>query len=155
MNISDQRVLVAHLKKRQNLLGSASNSSTSSFVAAGTYATFVASLGSAAFVATSTFSTAAQGAKADTALQSVPDASTSVKGLVKKAAVLTAAPPITITDSTGGSVSTTLAAITGAVYADDSAIIKNALASIADNLNKANARLEDLIAKQQTAGQQT
>jgi len=99
--------------------------------------------------------TSSQGSKADSALQSVPDATTSVKGLALKSAALTNAAPGAMTINVGGSISLTLAAITGAVYATDSTSIKNVISSIADTLNKTNLRLEELISKQQSAGQQT
>lgn len=112
-------------------------------------------IGTAATHAESDFATSGQGAKADSAVQSVPDASTGVKGIVKKSAVLTAGASSAITDNTGGAPITTWPAIVGAVYATDAPDIKNAISSIAVGLNALRARLEDLIAKQQTAGQQT
>lgn len=112
-------------------------------------------LGTAAAHADTDFATSGQGAKADTAVQSVPDATTVVKGIVKKAAALSASASSLITDNTGGTPVTTWPAIVGAVYATDAPDIKNAISSIAVGLNALRARVEDMIAKQQTAGQQT
>lgn len=84
-----------------------------------------------------------------------PPATTSTLGVVLKSTSLSASAGTTLTDNTGGSVIVTLPAITGAVYATDSPGLKNALSTLISGLNTTNARLEDLIAKQKTAGQQT
>lgn len=101
------------------------------------------------------FATAAQGVKADSALQSVPDATTSVKGLTNKAAALTAAAAGTVTNNVGGTVLSTVPVLVGALYATDGPAIASALTTAMTKINLLNARVEDLIAKQQTAGQQT
>lgn len=105
--------------------------------------------------AAANFATAAQGAKADSALQSVPDATTDVKGLTKKSASLTAPAAGTVTNNVGGSVLGTVPALVGAIYATDGPAIASALTTAFTKINLLNARIEDLIVKQQTAGQQT
>lgn len=104
--------------------------------------------------------------KANSALQSVPDATTSVKGLALKSEALGSAAASVLTDSSTGSASTTIAAApsvgtvlsVAANVADVATFVtwaKNSVASLTTQLNANRARVEDLIAKQQTAGQQT
>lgn len=105
-------------------------------------------------------------ANANSALQSVPDASTSIKGLSKKSATLTSAAANILTNNSGGTASTTIAVgttigtvLSVAANVTDVASLatwaKNSIASLTTELNATRARLEDVIAKQQTAGQQT
>lgn len=123
-------------------------------------------IGSAALALASDFATTAQGAKADSALQSVPDAAAAIKGVILKAAALTAPAGGALVNNTGGSVGTTLAAIpvvgtvlSVAVNVTDFQSFRTAvmdgIASLAAAQNLTRSRVEDLIAKQQTAGQQT
>lgn len=94
-------------------------------------------------------------ALAASALQSVPDASTSVKGVAKKSAALDSAVITPIVNNTGGSVIGTIPLLVGALYSADAVAIQNALTTAFAQINLTSVRLEELIAKQQTAGQQT
>lgn len=113
------------------------------------------STNSAAYKTVSFFATAAQGVLAGTALQSVPDATTSVKGIAKKSDTLSAPAAGAITNNLGGSILGTIPVLGGALYATDAAGIKNALTTAFDQINKLNARVEDLITKLTAAGVQT